>query len=314
MMEKDFEFPTILPEVVGKEYAGHWQEDLPEDEYHADASAVSSSGVRTYLRSPAHFFHSHVIGIGKKPTKAMKFGTLAHKAQLEAEYLKNNFLCVPDFGNCTLKENKANRNAWLDQRGLYWDTKQQEFLTKDGGPMPFMLVTEKDAIRIEGMVKAILEHPFAKSLLLDGVCEASGYFREPMSGLKCRFRPDFISHSLKTLVDYKTCNDASFRAFQRAAFGRGYPIQMGFYDEGVYQLHGWRPEQIVLLAQESEPPYCVVCYVVDEGALSYGQEKMKKACAGIAECIQKGHWPGYSEGIENLSLPPWAMEEAGYGI
>ncbi|MCI0689298.1 MAG: hypothetical protein L0Y54_19000, partial [Sporichthyaceae bacterium] len=56
--------------------------DIPADEYHADTSALSASGVRTLLASPARFRYDQTHP--KPPSKAFDLGHAAHKAVLGA--------------------------------------------------------------------------------------------------------------------------------------------------------------------------------------------------------------------------------------
>lgn len=302
-------FPEVFPELVPEGFKGTWIEGLPEENYHADRSAVSSTAVRHFQRSPAHFWSRFVLGYEKEKTEAVKFGTLAHKAILEPSSLRDNYLVVPDFGNCTYKENKLSRDAWLAEHGLVW-VPRHGIKSGDGSEPTVVLIKEEEAQHIEGMVKAIIAHPKARALLSDGVAEVSGVFREPTTGLKCRIRPDFLSHSLKALVDYKTTIDASFRRFHRDAYERGYQVQLGMYEEGVNQICGWRPEQTAVIAQEKEPPYAVSVFVCDEGFLSRGQSDFRTACAGIKQCLEEGRWPAYSEELQTLCLPAYADAEA----
>lgn len=297
----------VFPSVVPENFQPLWVTGLEQEAYHRDATSISSSGVRSFLRTPSHFFAEFILGEYEEPTDAMKFGTLAHKAILEPSSLKDSYLVIPDFGNCTYKENKANRDSWYAEHGLRWVPNHGPAWLSEG-PHP-ILIKEDEAKNIEGMVAALLKHPRARKLLEEGSAEISGYFREPKSGLKTRIRPDFVNPSLRALIDYKTTRDASFRHFSKECYSLGYHVQLGMYDEGIFQIEKWRPEQVVIIAQEKVCPWAVAVYVVDEGFLGRGQSDFQRAALGIRECMEKGHWPGYSDDFQNLYLPPWADQD-----
>ena len=100
---------SIFPQIVAADFKPHWIEGLDEKQYHADKTAISSSGIRA--RTPAHFFENYISGTPTESTPAQRFGILAHKALNEPEAFRNSYQVMPDFGNCTYKDNKANRDG-----------------------------------------------------------------------------------------------------------------------------------------------------------------------------------------------------------
>lgn len=78
--------------------------DVPNEIYHGDRTAVSSSGLKLLLRSPAHFVAGQ--GASEETTAALEFGTALHTALLEPEKYREQYVTKPDINRRT-KEGKA---------------------------------------------------------------------------------------------------------------------------------------------------------------------------------------------------------------
>jgi hypothetical protein len=61
----------------------HWKENLDNETYHADKSAVGSSSLRKILKSPLSFYSDFFLSTPQEKTDAMRFGELVHVAVLE---------------------------------------------------------------------------------------------------------------------------------------------------------------------------------------------------------------------------------------
>lgn len=60
---------------------------------------------------------------------------------------------------------------------------------------------------------------------------------------------------------------------------------------------------------EKLPPFAVAVYRIDEDALEAGRRMYRRALRLWAECLDRGIWPGYSDRIESISLPAWALNQ-----
>ena len=64
-------------------------------------------------------------------------------------------------------------------------------------------------------------------------------------------------------------------------------------------------EQFVFVCVEKKPPYAVAVYIVDDEDLMDAHAENEALAVKYGECLKVDKWPGYSENIEVLALPPW---------
>jgi hypothetical protein len=63
--------------------------------------------------------------------------------------------------------------------------------------------------------------------------------------------------------------------------------------------------------QEKTPPYLVTVVQLDDEAEAAGRARNELAMEIWRDCTQAGVWPGYSQDIELITLPPWAARTEG---
>ena len=242
--------------------------DLSNKKYHAD-SALSHSGMEKLAITAAHF------KVKLKTTAAMMFGSALHCKVLEPHLFDTLFEVVPKAGYKTLESG-------------------------------IITIPEKNEVSrgyndILEIVKALKAHPIASVLLSGGEPEVS-YFWKHELGIMCKARPDYKRDT--TLIDLKSCIDASLIGFGKAASNFGYVRQADWYMTGVAAC-GVSVEQFVFIAVEKKPPYAVGIYVVSDEDLIVAHEENEALAAKYGECLKADKWPGYSEDIQPLALPAW---------
>lgn len=260
---------------------------VPAESYHRrQLRTVSKSALDEVRRSPAHYL-AWVNGYEPEATPALKFGTALHMALLEPDRFKRTYAVAPDFGDQRYKENKERKAAWLaDHPGV-------EMLSHDADE------------RIIGMLGSVMRHPAASRLILDGQQEVTLRWKDPITGLACKARADYWVKSKRLCVDLKSTEDASPETFSRSVYKWGYHLQDALYRMGFAEC-GEPIEHFAILAVEKEPPYAVAVYTLDRDAVAKGFSAARVAMDRLAECIAANDFPSYSDGVTELSLPPWA--------
>ena len=271
---------------------------MTNEEYHADRTAISSSGLKLMAKSPKHLFCSRLEK--KEPTDAMKFGTLVHTVTLEPGLVDSMYCVMPDGLDKRTKEGKA-----------FW----AEFQEKSAGKE---VVKEDDMKAAMLMAESVLEHPSAALIRLDiGEPECTIFWDEDLGDgviVRCKARLDWfvephgVTLPLGLITDLKTTKDAG-DGFQKDAYNLGYFIQAAFYCRGFMALYGLteRPP-FTFIAVEKEPPYGVVSYQADAEFLDIGWKECERLLRIYAECMNTDTWPCYSTEIKPLSMPKWAKE------
>ena len=257
---------------------------IPIGEYHRHGS-VSKSQLDHFAKSPAHYLAS--LTTPRKETPAMRIGSLFHGLVLEPERVK---IAVAPVCDKRTKEGKATWEAFcLENAGA-------EIVTADEGEM------------LNGMAESIRKHPAASALLSGaGIAEGSCWWYDDQSGELCRCRPDFYRED-GIVVDLKTTEDASLEGFTRSVAKYNYALQAAFYSDGIEAatlkpVHGF-----AFIACEKTPPFAVQCFQLDFQAMEAGRVTYRNLLLDLADCKINRNFPAYSNKIETLSLPNWALK------
>ncbi len=288
-----------------------WHEGVPMAVYLA-IDAASSSRLRLLgAKTPKHVRHE--MDNPKPSTPAQSLGSATHTGVLERERFLDAYTYV---GQCQAKVKSGSRctNAasfihsevgWVC--GTHLNVHGEEGLDESRE-----IITEKQYETVLAMREAVWAHPMARGLLQDaeGVFEGVYVWRDSATGELCKLRVDAWIKSRGAIVDLKSTADASYRAFQRTTVNFGYHHQGGFYRMGIEEEHPAQHQHHYLIAVESEPPYAVAVYRLSEDSLDAGQRTAERNLARYAECKRSGVWPGYSDRVEPLSIPDWAIAEA----
>lgn len=265
------------------EFAPGIHNDMPAEHYHA-TEAMSSGGAKKMLASPAHY--KLMRDTANAPSAAMLLGTGVHTLTLEP-HRAGEIVCMPEFNNRT-NAGKAERDAWL---------------AENAGKQAF---SPEDYTRVINTHAAIRAHPGAATLLSDGKAEVSLMWRDVKYDVPCKSRYDWIRAD-GGLVDLKTTKVASADGFKRTIANFMYHVQAAFYWSGYEHMFDRSPAFWAFVAAETEPPHGVACYVLQEDAIRAGMRHVETALRRYRECLDAGRWPGYSEEIQPISVPKYAL-------
>ncbi len=291
-----------LPQILPPDFKPFWKRDLSIEEYHQDRNFISSTSVRLFLESPLHFYWFFVLGRDIKVNKSMEFGNLAHICILEPKRFREKYIVMPDFDSFDAKGNpsESKNTTYYKNQVAQWKANQSP---------DAIIVTTEEFQKLEWMLESITRHKGAKFLLKDGIPEMSGYFRDPITGIGCRIRPDFLKYSLKAMVDLKTCLSPENGSFRSQISKRNYDAQLSMYNHGFQMIEGHQIDAAHFLAVQNEAPYDTCVWTPDDGMLDLGWKKYRFALEGIAECMKTNNWPGYQpDGLpQNIGPSEWDM-------
>jgi hypothetical protein len=123
---------------------------------------------------------------------------------------------------------------------------------------------------------------------------------------KCR--PDFLSEE-KNVIDLKTTINASPEAFGKQSFNLRYHWSACWTSEIIQGLTGPYNISYVLIAVEKESPWAVACYEVPNVLIDLARSEITPLIAKYRACQEIGSWPAYSNDVETLYVPPWAIKK-----
>ncbi|PIJ36757.1 hypothetical protein BMW24_003585 [Mycobacterium heckeshornense] len=253
-------------------------------DYQADRATLSVSGAKLLLSSPAKYRWQLDNPPEHKPY--FDVGSAVHKLILGEG---------PDI-ECVDAE---------DWRGKH--ARERRDKAHEQGRIPLLAADYHAAVDMMDAVK--LHHRLAPQLFEDGRAEISLYATDPATGVRLRARPDWMTQrdGRLWLVDLKTCANADPRDFGRTAHNLGYHLQMAWYVTVARLLELDPAPVFVFVLVEKEPPYLVSVVELDGEAFALGCRQMRRAIDTYVVCSEWDEWPGYGDGIEPVSLPPWVF-------
>jgi hypothetical protein len=290
--------PRLLPGTPDPAFTGDGgfragaYDGMPEDAYHADpvpGGSLSASGAKLLLppSCPALYRYRRDH---PKVSAEFDYGTAAHKFVLGTGP-EITIIDAPD-----------------------WRTKDAQQARKDARARGAVPLLTGEFSEIAEMARTIEQHPVAGQLFRPGggVAEQSLFWQDPDHGIWRRARLDWQLPGLRLIVaDYKSTTDASPAAIRKHVANFGYHMQAAWYTDAVQALGLGDDPAFIFVFQEKTPPYLITIAELDDDATRAGRDRNRHACEIWRDCTEAGLWPGYTDDIELISLPPWAARPEG---
>lgn len=257
--------------------------DISAEEYHS-ITAVSNSYLQRLNRIPA------AVKVEQEDSTAFLFGRAFHCLLLEGEEVfQSLFAIAPD----------------IDKRTKVGKDDCAVFCSENVGKG---IITAEQYESMARMAFSVKGHPFAATVLFEGISEQSVFWTDKETGLYCKCRPDRVPHGGHgVILDIKTTRDATQRGFTRAAASYGYHRQAAFYIDGFNSVSETKVDAFIFIAVEKEPPYVVGCYTLSDIDLETARMQNHELKEKELWYREKNLWPNYeSDGLIELNLPPWA--------
>lgn len=269
--------------------SGNWV-SMPYDDYRNHV-AVAYSDLKRVNKSPWHFANP----TRGAATPAQVMGTLIHSYGLEGAA---EFIVAP----ATYTTEKGEMKAWN------WNAKA----CKEWGEANCdkTIVSQSEYAMLQSARDTLISDPWARPLITgNGVTE--GCLFATHKGMAIKGRIDRYDSDTKTLVDLKTCTDASRGEFQSDFRRYQYNRQMAFY-KLLCELNGIEVNRVVIVALEKGLPCQVGCYEVGSEALRVGLAAVEQMMDRVMACSLKNEWPGYSgadrASYQELTVSQWESE------
>jgi len=192
--------------------------------------------------------------------------------------------------------------------GVYKDWERQ--MEEDGK----IIISQKRSDELHWMRDAVLANREVKAECVFNeatrmeVSAFSGYEfkRGDHAGKKLQIKARFdLVPPGDALFDLKTARTAHPQEFARQCFNLEYHRQAALYVD-VANGNEVPIKRFGFIVQDKEPPYLSCIHWVN-GWLDHGRLRYKNIFSGIADCITRNYWPGYSSG--ELEPPAYAMAE-----
>ena len=159
----------------------------------------------------------------------------------------------------------------------------------------------------------------ARRLMSRARFEASLFWTDPATGIRCKARPDILRMTRETdgrlgvydLADVKTTTTVDARKFGRLSADMLYHGKMAFAARGVEAVFGRPPVRVSIIAVEQKRPHDVAVFPVDPDVLYAGDQLVTKLLHQLKTCRKRRTWPGrYAEPV-SLDFPEYALPGSG---
>lgn len=276
-----------IPTPMPAELAGWFQ--LSNAAYHTEAPGLSASGLKLMAKSPAHYACREEY----QETPAMAFGSAVHCAVLEPDVYAEAYEVYPD------------------------KTRFSQALKMDAIERGMTPIKQGDHDRIQRIAEAVRSHPDAAALLAEGQAEASGFWKDPATGVQCKLRADWTNPDLQVIADLKTAGNpfsakngspACPQAWQSTVAKTNGHWQPAWYLTGASILTGERWTDFAWIVVEPDPPFVVGVYQASRNLIYQASEEIKPLVQRYADCLRRDEWPVPRYGLEELSLPEWRVQ------
>jgi exodeoxyribonuclease VIII len=282
-------------------------EGLGIESYHSMPS-ISKSGLDLLAQSPA-IFHACVLDPNRPPRRekaGQLEGNLAHCAILEPEEFGNRYAVPPEDAprKPTEAQWAAKNPSPASIAAMDW---WSEFNAENEGKRVITAEQNEIAQRQAESVRAL---PEIQRYLSLGKAEVSAFWRDSITGVECRCRPDFVhptSASSVVLVDVKTFSSAAAEEFRRQCARKKYHVQDTFYSEGFSIAARVTVEKFVFVAVETQWPYAAASYTLGAASREEGYLEWRRLLDVYEECLRTNKWPGYADRTVEIDLPPYAF-------
>ncbi|MFJ2568892.1 PD-(D/E)XK nuclease-like domain-containing protein [Streptomyces halstedii] len=280
-MTTTLEPPVTAPVVI---------DGMTAEEYHADKTSISSSGLRALLNPgcPAQFKYDR--DHQQPPKREFDLGNAVHTAVLG----EGHDIVEIDYPNYL----KADARAARDEAYA-------------AGKVPLL---PKEKAQVDAMEQAVREHPLAGPLFTPGtgVAEQSIFWTDPATGVRCRIRPDWLKQlpGLTLCVDYKTIKSADPDTVSKAIRDRAYHQQDAFYTDGIWAALQPEDVRFIFVFQSKVAPHLITVRELADQDRDIGRARNERALRTYAECESTGVWPDWTgpvTDIPTISMPTWAV-------
>ncbi|WP_318205331.1 PD-(D/E)XK nuclease-like domain-containing protein [Streptomyces sp. SCL15-4] len=264
------------------------RDDLTAEQYHADRTSISSSGLRALLAPgcPAQFKYDR--DNPPSPKREFDLGHAAHRLVLGV----GEELVFTEYEDWRTKAAREERDA------IRYD-----------GAVPLLA---HEGEQVQAMADAVRRHPIAGPLFTPGTgrAELSIFWTDRETGVRCRVRPDWLKElpGLVLAADYKTIKSADPETVSRAIRDHSYHQQDAFYTDGIWVALNPADVRFVFVFQSKQAPYLITVRELAQQDRDIGRARNQRALRLYADCERTGIWPDWTgpvTEIPTISMPSY---------
>lgn len=259
--------------------------NINESEYHSASFGdwgplLSSSGLKQFMRSPAHFRMSY--DYPGEQTQAMKFGSAFHKYVLEHDQFRDEYAIAPD---CD-KRTKIGKQVWTN------------FV--DSTSAGVTILTQDEGHRIREMMLKISRFGPANEIIGQAVGKEITALWKDAGSVLCKARLDIMGKN--SVSDIKTAGDPGYDGFLKSVKKYRYDIQAAFYCRAVEKCTAKKCDDFKFIVVGSKPPHDINVFRIKPADIRAAWQEIEVYVDQYRDCCDSGEWPGVRDldfGMDN---------------
>lgn len=291
--------------------------DEPASDYYVRRLDVASNSGLTIIdkKSPAHYFHWVHNPQDDEETPALEFGSAYHMAVLEPARFDAVYAIPPkDAPAYPQARQWSAKNPSIESvRAMdFWRQWEAENAGKKR-------LAASDYDRVRRMADSMRSLPLVfpdhgveievGELIEQCDTEVTVYYIDEETGLLCKIRADIWSRELAFSGDVKSTMDCTMDAFSWSIRKYRYHVAQVHYAE-AFRAAGHPIKSFVLLPTEKTEPFVSASYHLTAEDEEIGWAIRQRSMRKLKACIDSGRWPGPTNTITPIRLPPGAIYDA----
>jgi len=268
-------------------------------DYHANTTHVSATSIK-YAKRSLKEFHWHRTGRMEAGAKShFDFGNAFELALLDKDGFAQAVSVMPT-------------RAWIDQAmaanpklvrpttsKLYQES-ETEFLNLNANQYIISDCGKESYDTIQNMLESCYQDRVIQSLIKGTEYQLSLFWTDEATGLKMKTRPDICKRKKKVIVNVKTAEDGSPKAFSRELAKYDYPLQAcvemrGCVAAGLLDS----VDAYFWLVVEKIAPYNATIYEFSQTDIPAAMDELDYLTGIISRAEKENLWPGYTQRADN---------------
>lgn len=241
------------------------------EEYLGAKDHISASDIKTFLKSPkTYYFRKYLSTKKDEQERHLAIGSAIHEMVLEPHQFHQNFFVYP-------KIDKRTKEGRIAYEQFLIESKGKTLLSDE--EMELVAIASAESMKNDTLIE----------LMRDSYRELSCYTIDEKTGIKIKLRPDNLCKKKSTIVDLKTCLDASYYGFKRSVETYQYYISAALYADFLNR------ENYVFCAIEKQEPYQTSLFSIDDEYMERGRKAYRLALDLMKWCYDNKYFPDYVE-------------------
>lgn len=290
--------------------------DISIKDYHANTSHISATSIKEAKVSLRQFDWFRRGLMSKSEGLHFDIGNAFEIALLDKGNFEKYVAISQDeywiaLANAELQE-KEKRDYSTPRNSTRYKAEHSKFLEANKGKYIIPQNGAQSYESIEYMLESCYSDETIKRLITNTEYQLSLFWTDDQTGLNLKTRPDICKRKKNVIVNLKTTNDGSPKAFSKDLAKFDYPLQACVEISGCLAT-GLMPtvDNYFWLVVEKTAPYNATIYEFTESDIRSTMMEYEYLLNIIAGAKEKNEWPGYTQqadnkhGILQAQIPLW---------